>query len=120
MSAKLPRGPWTNNDDRDVIAAPGDGRVIVDLNCGELYPEEYRPIADLIAAAPELLAACKFIKAFLVNLERAIPEADPLLAIRRRVHAPLHEKLDAAIAKAEGRSSISQSRRRSQEVEREP
>jgi hypothetical protein len=58
-------------------------------------------IAHLIAAAPELLDAAKFLKGFLVGLENSTePYGDPLYEVRRRIHAPLHEKLDAALIKA--------------------
>ncbi len=44
-----------------------------------------------------LLDTIRFIKQFLLNLEGA-DCGDPLRDLRRRFHAPLHEKLDAALA----------------------
>ncbi len=54
----------------------------------------------LHAAAHDLLSACQDIKAFLNGLENTTLEDGRLRVIRRRVHAPLHAKLDAAISKA--------------------
>lgn len=65
--------------------------------------EEERTNARLMAAAPKLLAAVVFVKKFLAHLEDQSELGDPLRDSRKRFHAPLHEKLDAAIAQAEGR-----------------
>jgi hypothetical protein len=48
-----------------------------------------------------LLEACKFVKAFFQKLEDDTYDDDPLLKMRQRFHAPIHAKLDAAIATAE-------------------
>ena len=66
------------------------------------YPQG-RANALLISAAPELLEACKFVKAFFQKLEDDTYDNDPLKALRKRFHAPVHKVLNAAIAKAEGR-----------------
>lgn len=55
-------------------------------------------------AAADLLAACKFVKQWFLNLENGTTEDDPLTRLRRRFHKPVHKRLDAAIAKAEGKS----------------
>jgi hypothetical protein len=73
-----------------------------DIDMGQDYAEVIAN-ARLIAAAPELLEACKVVTAFLDNLERALFYDDPLVRIRQRVHAPLRSALNPAIAKAEGR-----------------
>ena len=52
--------------------------------------------ARLIKAAPELLHACQMVKDFLNKLEN-LSEEDPLLAMRRHFHGPLHEALDAGL-----------------------
>jgi hypothetical protein len=57
--------------------------------------------AQVLAAASELLEACKVVVAFLDRLEYG---DESLLRIRQRVHAPLRAALEPAIAKAEGRS----------------
>lgn len=54
----------------------------------------------LAAAAPELLHAVMTVKAFLDRLETGTDVDDPLLALRRKIHAPLHEAINAALAKA--------------------
>ena len=64
-------------------------------------PEIIEANARLIAAAPELLETCKYIKNFLVNLEDGLPEDDSITVMRKNYHAPVHKKIDEAIAKAE-------------------
>lgn len=64
-----------------------------------------RSDAVLCAKVPELVkarlerltGAITFTQAFLQKLEDGCPAPDPLYAIRRRVHAPLHEKLNKAL-----------------------
>jgi hypothetical protein len=70
---------------------------------GDWMPEEVQR-ARLIAAAPDLLGACKIVKAFLDGLENAerLVDDSVLVSIRREVHAPLRAALEPAIAKAEG------------------
>lgn len=64
----------------------------------------------LIAAAPDLLHACRVVTAFLDKLDRSDEDDDPLasdpllIGLRRQAHAPLRAVLNPAIAKAEGRS----------------
>ena len=67
----------------------------------EIKPEQRDANARLIAAAPELLAACRKVKEYLGRLEDGTDADDPLLSARQRYHAPLHAALDVAIAKAE-------------------
>lgn len=64
---------------------------------------DHKTNGAVIAAAPELLEACKVVKAFLDKLEDGTDKNDPLAAIRKRIHAPLRAALEPAIAKAEGR-----------------
>lgn len=72
------KGPLTGREASDQISANG----------------------RLIAAAPELLKACRIVTAFLDKLEA--PDGDEVLSeIRRAVHAPLRAALEPAIAKAE-------------------
>lgn len=47
-----------------------------------------------------LLSAVMFAKQFLNNLESDTDPDDPLFAIRKRFHAPLHARLDSALALA--------------------
>lgn len=58
------------------------------------------PNAHLIAAAPEAIEACRFIKAFLLKLEHGCDPNDPMRNLRNMVHESLHKKLDAALKKA--------------------
>lgn len=48
----------------------------------------------------ELLNACTFVKSFLAKLEDGTSPDDPLRAVRKKFHAPLHAVLDSAISRA--------------------
>ena len=48
-------------------------------------------------AEQSLVEACQFVRAFLLGIESKTGKDDPLLEVRRRVHAPLIEKLETAI-----------------------
>lgn len=91
--------PWVV-DGCYVLAGPARDPIICDAGGNDSYicltPADMR----LIAAAPDLLAACQFVKAFLTKLENATDETDSLREFRQKYHAPLHKELDAAIAKA--------------------
>ena len=76
-------GPWTAACN-DIIATANDGRAFVGRIAGRRIASENDANARLIAAAPDLLTACK---AALPSLEH---------------HVPWHSILLAAIAKAEG------------------
>ena len=70
---------------------------------GDHLPETWNAVADAArneCGAPELLEACISVRDFLMGLETGLPEDDPLRALRRKVHAPLLDKLLPAIAKA--------------------
>lgn len=69
---------------------------------GDSTEEEIERYARLLAAAPELLEALQFVKQFFDKLEGGLPADDPVSAIRRKFHAPVHAKIDSAIAKALG------------------
>lgn len=49
----------------------------------------------------DLVDACRFVKEFLDKLEDGTVPDDPLSDIRRRIHKPLRDKLEPAIAKGE-------------------
>lgn len=55
-------------------------------------------IVKAVNAYDALVEAARFVKAFLVRLEADTPASDPIRKIRERIHAPLHAKLDAALA----------------------
>ena len=99
MSEHTP-GPWKYGVRRD-------GSMWLSLGNPEKGPHYQGDLvaseadARLIAAAPDLLAACEVVVAFLDRLEDG---DESLLRIRQRVHAPLRAALEPAIAKAEGRS----------------
>ena len=86
-----------------IVIAIGDRApfVIALLKTTKLIPAaECRANARLIAAAPELLEACRIVLTYLDSLE---DKADHSLAqLRRQFHAPLRAALEPAIAKAEG------------------
>lgn len=63
--------------------------------------EEQEANAALIAASPDLLAACKSVLRFLYSVRPSEPD-DPLRAIQDRIHGPYRNELEAAITKAEG------------------
>ena len=103
-SSDAPRwtpGPWTTWDH-------GAGWEIFSLGDCEipLIPKRHhgfeREDAYLISAAPDLYDACTFGKSFLTKLEEGSEPRDPLRAMRRKFHAPLHAILDAAMQKARG------------------
>lgn len=71
-----------------------------DSNTGVTTPAEAN--ARLIAAAPEMLVACETVIAYLDQLELGLPDDDPLIELRRKVHKPLRDKLEPAIRKARG------------------
>jgi hypothetical protein len=105
---KYTPAPWATDPDdpRDVRAS--DGELLATaypMQNEDDVSEEDHPVAEanarLIAAAPDLLAACRVVKEFLDSLEAATDSADRLAAIRREVHAPLRAALEPAIAKAE-------------------
>lgn len=59
-----------------------------------------RIVSDHLAASsvPKLVEALKFVKQFFKNLENNGDESDPLTEYRRRYHAPVHAKIDEALA----------------------
>jgi len=64
-------------------------------------PEEIQANVRLIAAAPALLAACKFVIGHLDKLESGTASDDPLNRLRRIAHKPLRDVLGPAISQAE-------------------
>lgn len=79
---------------------------VTDIPTGDGHPFAYRgtPWVYIINAATDvneqLLDACLTVRAFLDRLEEGTHPDDPLLALRRRFHAPMREKLEPAIANA--------------------
>ena len=57
-------------------------------------------IVQAVNSHDALVEACRFVKGFLNRLEDGSTEDDPLYVMRRKVHAPLHEKLDIALEAA--------------------
>ena len=111
-STKFTPGPW-HVYDRGIgfeVHKPGNNRVLCNgTPCGDVVNSGWRETfskadAHLIAAAPDMFDALKFVKRFFQELEAGTEEGDPLKEMRRKYHAPVHTKLDAALAKAEGRS----------------
>jgi hypothetical protein len=97
--------PWVidNRFDDDIsveILAADTTICAVDPLTGEWTPEEIAN-ARLICAAPDLLAAALLVRSFLRGLEDGTDADDPLREIRKLVHAPLLQALEAAIIKAE-------------------
>lgn len=102
---KFTRGPWTLDDDTIeplVLGAMRNDGISPQVATVRIGLRETEANCRLIAAAPDLYEACRFIKNYLDRLENALPSDDPLKKLRREFHAPLHAKLDAALAKADG------------------
>jgi hypothetical protein len=104
--------PWRL--DADAVESFKNVSSVYLLDCHDFPVCEMVPFGDqwtvgevqrvmALTATPELLKACKAALDFLDKLEDGTDKNDPLSQIRKRVHAPLREKLEPAIAKAEGR-----------------
>lgn len=93
---------WSNNpnDPPDKPKQRYGWKVTGGIYLDNIHDEAH---ARLIAAAPELLEALEKVKAWFVKLEDGTEDDDPLRAIRKKYHAPVHSIMDAAIAKARGR-----------------
>jgi hypothetical protein len=57
-----------------------------------------RLVRDLTDSVISALDALEWIKNFFRKLEEGSEAGDPLRALRKKYHAPLHAKIDAAIA----------------------
>lgn len=82
------------------------GQVAIDNACDPSkdvleFKPEILAAAKLAESQPALLDACRFVKGFFAKLDAGLEPSDPLAVARRYYHAPIHAKLDAAIAKAE-------------------
>jgi hypothetical protein len=95
MTANFSPAPWKPGDLEGSVV-DSQGRTVA-LCYGEQWQENLR----LIAAVPELLEACLFVKALFQKLEDDTEPNDPLLEIRKIVHAPIYKVLDAAISKTQ-------------------
>lgn len=99
MTAKHTEGPWGRNippaSKYPVIYAGRNTHVAQVLSKG-LPDAEVEANANLIAAAPELLAALKLARSVIAECRKRIPATDHDDGI------PVELFIDAAIAKAEG------------------
>lgn len=93
------------------VMKPGnfDGKdpIMDDGSAGGEYSRTIEPDsanAILILAAPDMYEALEFVKAFFTKLE-GDDWGDPLRAMRAKYHAPVHAKIDAALAKARGEAT---------------
>jgi len=86
-------GPWTISESKrhPIIYILGDGRQIASTYGEGDYYYTQKPNARLIAAAPDLLAACKAVFAWHEDFESAPPLSEIM-----------YELVEPAIAKAEG------------------
>lgn len=78
-----------------IYAHPRESVKICDMNPQNLCAGENEANANLIAAAPELLEACKYAQTYLESPEGEAPNGARLISTI--------EKLQQIIAKAEGR-----------------
>ena len=88
-------GPWNYQEESDAythIVRDSDGKYV--CGCSQHTSGDAEANARLIAAAPELLAACKLIAAYVAN-----GDAD----CRSNTFMAALQQGNAAIAKAEGR-----------------
>jgi hypothetical protein len=92
------QGKWTYTTDRQEFARIRDenGHVV----CKDLVPSHALKIARAVNSHDALVEACTTVKAFLDKLVDCDTD-DPLCAIRRKFHAPLHLALDKALTAAE-------------------
>lgn len=63
--------------------------------------EEALANAKAAAVAGDALKALEFVKAFFLKIEDGCLEDDPLTAIRRKHHAPVHRAIDLVLARAD-------------------
>lgn len=99
-------GPWRvcvngDNEAEGKVYLIGDDSLFFCRIPRDVREPEFRNNALLIAAAPEMLEALKFVKEFFRKMEDHDLPGDPLIELRRKFHAPVHAKLDAAINRAE-------------------
>lgn len=88
-------------DGKSIDEAFGEGWN-AEFGVGEaLIPFHDAPVnVKLNLAAPAMLDALLFVKAWFQKLEDDTDDDDPLKAIRRVVHAPIHAAIDPAIEAA--------------------
>ncbi len=103
MSGHTP-GPWTVDEPDEgqlVITADSGGDNPEDLAVADAHPRIHpngRANAKLMAAAPELLAEIKALKEWVSELNVRISQK------KQRVGLQVFKRVNAAIAKAEGKS----------------
>ena len=97
-------GPWLVESGGFVGGPVGFGTVCQFWNKFEEDFTNCEANAHLIAAAPDLYEALVFVKEFFNRLENGTPDDDMLREMRRKYHAPVHAKIDAALARARGES----------------
>lgn len=92
-------GPWTFDPQLTNFTARITARNGMSTVCSGIG---MRPDADLIAAAPDLLEACRKVLDWLTHLEQSLDEGDNLRRMREQYHRRYTTALTAAIEKAEG------------------
>lgn len=105
MNTKHTLGPWRwywriENDEPNcgVFAEPREGHAYSVARCPRYQtPEQWKADAQLIAAAPEMLEALRKADALLATVLPTIDGYVPHQGL-----ATIHDKVRAAIAKAEG------------------
>ena len=90
------------SDGSDCWVIDSEENSIAEMMCpADVEEANAKLIVRAVNAHDALVDAAKFVKAFLLRLEDGLPEDDPLTKARRKYHAPIHAKLDAALALAE-------------------
>lgn len=104
-------GPWEVDDCGNIC---GQGAALAQVFGAEDFPcipeEDYDDVnlecaanARLIAAAPDLLAACQSWVSYFDQLQRLCEPGDPLNVARQQFHGERVNRTRAAIAKAAGK-----------------
>lgn len=79
-----------------------DRRTSYEENKDELFHRAHDAAREQVRV---LRGALRFVKSFFTDLEDALEPDDPLHRFRNRYHAPVHAKIDAALALTEAPKS---------------
>lgn len=101
--SKHTAGPWLYLDIGEVVRDDEVSPLIATVNLDGVSPEQAEADGRLIAAAPDLLEALKAARSQVLTLGGEVVEVDGKIA-SDAIQAAVLAVIDAAIAKAEGRT----------------